>query len=100
MGKEQKIIIQVFFGLNEDEIEKMVVDVEVNKEVDKKFEELIQVCNQVDGMIYVICKQLEEVGDVLSSDDKVLIEVVVFVLEIVVKGEDKVEIEVKIQELI
>lgn len=99
-GKEQKIIIKVFFGLNEDEIQKMVCDVEVNVEVDCKFEELVQICNQGDYLLYSICKQVEEVGDKLLVDDKIVIEFVLIVLEIVLKGEDKVVIEVKMQELV
>jgi len=99
-GKEQKITIQASSGLNEDEIEKMVADAEANKEADKKFEELIQARNQADGMIHATRKQLEEVGDALSSDDKAPIEAAVSALETAVKGEDKAEIEAKTQELI
>ena len=99
-GKEQKITIQASSGLNEDEIEKMVADAEANKEADKKFEELIQARNQADGMIHATRKQLEEVGDALSSDDKAPIEAAVSALETAAKGEDKAEIEAKTQELI
>ncbi len=99
-GKEQKITIQASSGLNEDEIEKMVADADANKEADKKFEELIQARNQADGMIHATRKQLEEVGDALSSDDKAPIEAAVSALETAVKGEDKAEIEAKTQELI
>ena len=99
-GKEQKITIQASSGLNEDEIEKMVADAEANKEADKKFEELIQARNQADGMIHATRKQLEEVGDALSSDDKAPIEAAVAALETAAKGEDKAEIEAKTQELI
>ena len=99
-GKEQKITIQASSGLNEEEIEKMVADAEANKEADKKFEELIQARNQADGMIHATRKQLEEVGDALSSDDKAPIEAAVSALETAVKGEDKAEIEAKTQELI
>ena len=99
-GKEQKITIQASSGLNEEEIEKMVADAEANKEADKKFEELIQARNQADGMIHATRKQLEEVGDALSSDDKAPIEAAVSALETAAKGEDKAEIEAKTQELI
>ena len=99
-GKEQKITIQASSGLNEDEIEKMVADAEANKEADKKFEELIQARNQADGMIHATRKQLEEVGDALSADDKAPIEAALSALETAAKGEDKAEIEAKTQELI
>ena len=78
----------------------MVADAEANKESDKKFEELIQARNQADGMIHATRKQLEEVGDALSAEDKAPIEEALSALETAVKGEDKEEIEAKTQELI
>ncbi|MDC8831714.1 molecular chaperone DnaK [Alteromonas gilva] len=99
-GKEQKITIQASSGLSEDEIEKMVADAEANKESDKKFEELIQTRNQADGMIHATRKQLEEVGDALSAEDKAPIEEALSALETAAKGEDKAEIEAKTQALI
>ena len=99
-GKEQKITIQASSGLNEDEIEKMVADAEANKEADKKFEELIQARNQADGMMHATRKQMDEVGDALSADDKAPIEEALSALETAAKGEDKAEIEAKTQELI
>ncbi len=99
-GKEQKITIKASSGLSDEEVEKMVADAEANKEADKKFEELIQARNQADGMIHATRKQLEEVGDALSADDKAPIEEALSALETAVKGEDKAEIEAKTQELI
>lgn len=99
-GKEQKITIKASSGLSDEEVEKMVADAEANKEADAKFEELIQTRNQADGMIHATRKQLEEVGDALSAEDKAPIEEAVSALETAVKGEDKAEIEAKTQELI
>ena len=99
-GKEQKITIKASSGLSDEEVEKMVADAEANKEADKKFEDLIQARNQADGMIHATRKQLEEVGDALSAEDKAPIEEALSALETAVKGEDKEEIEAKTQELI
>ncbi|MDO6568767.1 molecular chaperone DnaK [Alteromonas sp. 1_MG-2023] len=99
-GKEQKITIKASSGLSDEEVEKMVADAEANKESDAKFEELIQARNQADGMIHATRKQLEEVGDALSAEDKAPIEEALSALETAVKGEDKAEIEAKTQELI
>ena len=99
-GKEQKITIKASSGLSDEEVEKMVADAEANKESDAKFEELIQARNQADGMIHATRKQLEEVGDALSAEDKAPIEDAVSALETAVKGEDKADIEAKTQELI
>ena len=99
-GKEQKITIKASSGLSDEEVEKMVTDAEANKEADKKFEELIQARNQADGMVHATRKQLEEVGDALSAEDKAPIEEALSALETAVKGEDKADIEAKTQELI
>ncbi|MBC6985589.1 MULTISPECIES: molecular chaperone DnaK [unclassified Alteromonas] len=99
-GKEQKITIKASSGLSDEEVEKMVADAEANKESDKKFEELIQARNQADGMVHATRKQLEEVGDALSAEDKAPIEDALSALETAVKGEDKADIEAKTQELI
>ena len=99
-GKEQKITIKASSGLSDDEIEKMVADAEANKESDAKFEELIQARNQGDGMIHATRKQLDEVGDALSAEDKAPIEAAISALETAVKGEDKAEIEAKTQALV
>ena len=99
-GKEQKITIKASSGLSDEEVEKMVADAEANKEADAKFEELIQARNQADGMVHATRKQLEEVGDALSAEDKAPIEEALTALETASKGEDKAEIEAKTQELI
>jgi len=99
-GKEQKITIKASSGLSDEEVEKMVADAEANKEADKQFEELIQARNQADGMIHATRKQLEEVGEALSAEDKAPIEEALTALETATKGEDKADIEAKTQELI
>ncbi|MEH2921753.1 molecular chaperone DnaK [Samsonia erythrinae] len=99
-GREQKITIKASSGLNEDEIQKMVRDAEANAEADRKFEELVQTRNQGDHLLHSTRKQLEEVGDKLAADDKTAIEDALKALESVLKGEDKAEIEAKIQALV
>ncbi|MGL9736203.1 MAG: molecular chaperone DnaK [Symbiopectobacterium sp.] len=99
-GREQNITIKASSGLNEDEIQKMVRDAEANAEADRKFEELVQACNQGDHLLHSTRKQLEESGDKLAANDKTAIEDALKALESALKGEDKVEIEAKIQTLI
>ncbi|KTR50325.1 molecular chaperone DnaK [Pantoea ananatis] len=98
-GKEQKITIKASSGLNEDEIAKMVRDAEANAESDRKFEELVQTRNQGDQIAHSTRKQLDEVGDKLSADDKAPIEAALSALETALKGEDKAEIDAKMQAL-
>ncbi|MDE1189654.1 MAG: molecular chaperone DnaK [Pantoea sp.] len=98
-GKEQKITIKASSGLNEEEIEKMVRDAEANAEADRKFEELVQTRNQGDQIAHSTRKQLDEAGDKLSADDKAPIESALNDLNTALKGEDKAEIEAKMQAL-
>ncbi|URJ30665.1 molecular chaperone DnaK [Candidatus Blochmannia vicinus (nom. nud.)] len=99
-GREQKITIKASSGLNEEEIKKMVKEAEVNAESDRKFEELVQIRNQADHLLHSTKKQLKEVSDSISLDDKSTIEGALRELESVIKNEDKNEIESKIQSLI
>ncbi|WP_233979284.1 molecular chaperone DnaK [Pectobacterium versatile] len=99
-GREQKITIKASSGLNEEEIQKMVRDAEANAESDRKFEELVQARNQGDHLLHSTRKQLEEVSDKLAADDKTAIDDALKALESALKGEDKAEIEAKIQALV
>ncbi|ENM3886022.1 molecular chaperone DnaK [Vibrio cholerae] len=98
-GKEQKITIQASGGLSDAEIEKMVQEAEANKEADKKFEELATARNQADQMIHATRKQITEAGEALPSDEKSKIETAINELETAKKGEDKAEIDAKVQAL-
>lgn len=99
-GREQNITIKASSGLSEEEIQKMVRDAEVNAESDRKFEELAQIRNQADHLVHSTRKQVSEAGDQLSADDKKVIEDAVSALEVAARGEDKAEIETKIQALV
>nr|CAA74627.1 heat shock protein [Vibrio cholerae] len=98
-GKEQKITIQASGGLSDAEIEKMVQEAEANKEADKKFEELATARNQADQMIHATRKQITEAGERLPADEKAKIETAINELETAKKGEDKAEIDAKVQAL-
>ncbi|EHD2266947.1 molecular chaperone DnaK [Vibrio cholerae] len=98
-GKEQKITIQASGGLSDAEIEKMVQEAEANKEADKKFEELATARNQADQMIHATRKQITEAGEALPADEKAKIETAINELETAKKGEDKAEIDAKVQAL-
>ncbi|HEI9805349.1 TPA: molecular chaperone DnaK [Proteus mirabilis] len=99
-GREQNITIKASSGLNEEEIQKMVRDAEANAEADRKFEELVQTRNQADQLVHGTRKQIEEAGDKLAANDKEAIEKALSELEIASKGEDKADIEAKLQALV
>ncbi|WP_250655166.1 molecular chaperone DnaK [Alkalimarinus coralli] len=98
-GKEQSIVIKASSGLSDDEVESMVQDAESHAEEDRKFEELITVRNQADGMIHAVKKTLEEAGDKATAEEKEQIETAISELEEAIKGDDKDDIEAKTQKL-
>ncbi|AWH88140.1 molecular chaperone DnaK [Limnobaculum parvum] len=99
-GREQNITIKASSGLNEEEIQKMVREAEANADADRKFEELVQTRNQGDHLLHSTRKQITEAGDKLPTDDKTAIEAALSALETSLKGEDKADIEAKIQALV
>ena len=98
-GKEQKITIQASGGLSDEEIEKMVQEAEANKESDQKFEELAAARNQADQIVHGTRKQLEETSDALPAEEKEKIEAAISALETARKGDDKDDIDAKVQDL-
>ncbi|MBA54797.1 MAG: molecular chaperone DnaK [Pseudomonadales bacterium] len=98
-GKEQSIVIKASSGLSDDEIEQMVRDAESHAEEDRKFEELVTVRNQADGMIHATKKTLEEAADKVQPEEKTAIESAITALEEALKGDDKDDIEAKTKAL-
>ena len=98
-AKEQSIVIKASGGLDDDEIAQMVRDAESHAEEDRKFEELITARNTADGMIHSTKKMLEEAGDKVDEEEKTSIESTITDLEEALKGDNKDDIEAKIQKL-
>jgi molecular chaperone DnaK len=73
-GKEQTISITGASTLSDNEVEKMVKDAETNAVVDKEKRERIDLKNQSETMVYQAEKQLSELGDKISADDKSKVE--------------------------
>ncbi len=98
-GKQQSIVIKASSGLSEDEIQQMVRDAEANAEEDRKFEELAAARNQGDALVHATRKMITEAGDKATAEDKATIEKALGELEAAVKGDDKAEIEAKMNAL-
>ena len=98
-GKEQSIVIKASSGLSDEEVEKMVQDAEAHAAEDKKFEEMVQVRNQADGMIHAVRKMVTDAGDKVDATEKETIETAITELEEAMKGDDKDAIDAKIQVL-
>jgi molecular chaperone DnaK len=69
-GKEQKIPIESSSGLNDQDIERMVKEAELHAEEDKKEREKAEVHNEADSMIYSTEKNINDLGDKVSAEDK------------------------------
>lgn len=98
-GKQQSIVIKANSGLSEDEIQQMVRDAEANAEEDRKFEELATARNQGDQLVHATRKMITEAGDKATADEKVAIEKAIADLEAAVKGDDKTQIDAKVEAL-
>ena len=98
-GKEQAIRIEASSGLSEDEINRMKAEAEANAEADKKERERVDKINQADSMIFQTEKQLEELGDKLSADQKASIQAAHDKLKEAHKAQDLAAIDAAIAEL-
>ncbi|UYF99587.1 MULTISPECIES: molecular chaperone DnaK [unclassified Halomonas] len=98
-GKEQSIVIKASSGLSDEEVEQMVRDAEAHADEDKKFEALVQLRNQADGMIHATRKTLEEAGDKATDEEKQNIETAISDLEAAVKTDDQDDIQKKLDAL-
>lgn len=69
-NKEQSIRITSSSGLSQDEIEKMKNDAKEHAAEDKQKKEGVEARNQADTLVFQTKKQMEEMKDKISSDDK------------------------------
>ena len=69
-GKEQKIRIESSSGLSDNDIDRMVKEAELHAEEDKKERERAEVRNEADSMIYATEKNIKDLGDKVSPEDK------------------------------
>ncbi len=98
-GKEQSIVIKASSGLSDDEIDQMVRDAEAHAAEDEKFAEMVSLRNQADGLVHAARKTVTEAGEKASDEEKAAIEEAATALEEAIKGDDKADIEAKMQAL-
>jgi molecular chaperone DnaK len=85
--------------LSEGEIDKMVRDAEAHAEEDLKFEEMVKLRNQADGLIHAARKAVKDAGDKATDAEKEKVETAAKALEEAIKGDDKDAIEKRIEAL-
>jgi len=94
-GKSQNIVIKASSGLSDDEVERMVADAESHAEEDRKFRELVDVRNQADSLIHASEKTLGDLGEKVTSEERMAVENAVSDLKKALESDDKAAIEAK-----
>ncbi|MBG0790395.1 MAG: molecular chaperone DnaK [Desulfovibrionaceae bacterium] len=98
-GREQSIQITASSGLSDDEIDKMVKDAESHADEDKQKQELIEVRNQADTLVYTSEKSLRDLGDKVDAGLKGDIETKIEALKKALEGDDAADIKAKTDDL-
>ncbi len=68
-GKEQSVTVVADGGLDEDEIQRMILEAEENEESDKANKEVVELRNRATGLVYTTERSLREYGDYLSPEE-------------------------------
>jgi len=98
-GKEQSIRIHAASGLSDDEIERLIKEAEEHAEEDRKFKEMVEMKNNLEGLIYSTRVSLQEFGDRLDEEDKSAIEERLKKAEEALKSDDYEQVKQASEEL-
>jgi len=98
-GKEQKIRIESSSGLSDSDIDRMVKEAELHAEEDKREREKAEVQNEADSMIYGTEKNIKDLGDKVSAEDKSKCEEAIAELRKALEGGDIQSIKDKTEAL-
>jgi molecular chaperone DnaK len=98
-GKAQSITIKASSGLSEDEVQRMVKDAEEHVEDDRRFRELAQTRNHADAQLHAARLALDSAADGTSDEDRKAIEDAMQNLEKAIQGDDKADIDTKVNAL-
>ena len=98
-GKEQKITITSSTKLSEEEINAKVKEAEMYAEDDKKRKEAVETKNQAETMIFETEKQMNELGDKATADEKAAVETAKENLQKAIDANDVEDMKAKIEEL-
>ncbi|MGV3617137.1 MAG: molecular chaperone DnaK [Fimbriimonas sp.] len=92
-GSRQQITITGSGNLNRDEIERMVREAEMNAESDRQAQELIEIKNKSEALIYQTEKTLRELGDKVDEATRQRVTDQVEALRNALKGDSQSEIQ-------
>ena len=98
-NKEQSIRIEASSGLSDSEIEKMKEDAKEHEKEDQEKRKLIDLHNNAEQLIYQTEKQIDELKDKISDEDKNMLKKAIDDLKEVNKSNDAEMIEKSINNL-
>ena len=98
-GKQQAITITASTKLSQSEIDRMVNDATRFEEEDKRRRETIETKNQAESLVYATEKSLTDLGDKVTSDERVRINAITERLKETLKSEDVQKIRAEMEEL-
>jgi molecular chaperone DnaK len=73
-NKSTNIVITSGSGLTEDEIKRMVIDAEKNRDSDKKRREVVDARNSLDSLVFASEKAMKDAADKIPADKKTELE--------------------------
>jgi molecular chaperone DnaK len=98
-NKSQSIRIEASSGISKEDIEKMKKDAELHAEEDKKKQEVIEIKNTADTLVYTCEKTIKEAGEKIKAEEKKEVEEKIEALKKLKEGDNIEEIKTKTQEL-
>ncbi|MHB0937764.1 MAG: molecular chaperone DnaK [Armatimonadota bacterium] len=98
-AREQSITITGATTLDKSEVDRMMRDAEGHAEEDRQRKELAEARNQGDTLAYQVEKQITDLGDKLTADNKATLESKVKEVRDAIAGEDVARIRTATQEL-
>nr|YP_010032256.1 DnaK [Schizocladia ischiensis]QOW07592.1 DnaK [Schizocladia ischiensis] len=98
-GKEQSIVITDASTLDKDEVERMVQEAEISSTQDKEKKAKVDLKNKAELLCYQFEKQLKELADKISLDEREKSETIIKNLKEALQKEDFVLVKEKMEEL-
>jgi molecular chaperone DnaK len=98
-NRQQSITITGAGTLDKSEVERMVDEAKAHAEEDKRKRELAETRNMADTLIYQSEKQIVDLGDKVTADEKSSIEAAIKALKDAATGEDVQNIKTEIENL-
>jgi molecular chaperone DnaK len=98
-GKSQAIQVTASSGLSEEEVDGLVAEAAANSDADQHRRELIDLRNQVDGLVYSTERTLEEFKENVSADQRSKLLTAVETAREAAAGEDIAALRTAMQQL-